>query len=98
MYLLTSPVKWVIICISVFWLLVRELYTYWLAATVGDAFTLLCLVHHPQSGVHTRVVAHLYLTLDGGVPMVLHSIVRPTVELGAKVIVVEIYRYLPTFV
>lgn len=72
---------------------VRELHTYWLAAAVSDAFALLCLVHHPQSGVHTRVVAHLHLTLDGGVPMVLHSIVRPTVEVETKVIAV-VYRSL----
>lgn len=44
---------------------------------VSDDLSLLRPVHHLHGGVHTGVVAHLHLALDGGVPMVLHGVVRP---------------------
>lgn len=50
------------------------------AAVMGNDVLLLRMVSNFQCGLHTNIEAQIHLALNRGVPMVLHSIVRPTAE------------------
>lgn len=49
----------------------------WFSAPVSTDVSFLRLLNKVQSRVHALVVSQLHLTLNGGVPVVLHSIVGP---------------------
>lgn len=50
---------------------------HWIGVLLSTDVSFLRLVNKVQSRVHARVIPQLHLTLNGGVPVVLHSIISP---------------------